>query len=238
MKTKSIWGCPPSRLYKLIKLAEQNFPAGFNACIVGCSDGKFIFPFARKGHHVTGYEIDKSALFGATKEFPIFDKIKPMPYIGTYSLASFPTKSMSYMGCIEKTKIEGLENLVNIEERNFYLNPPQEQFNVVFTSCSFQYSINAAKTLKEKTQIIQNIVKPNGLLYIDYMMAIDENDYQTFPENKYLRKGDMAKYFNISDWDIISFRENNLPSFEHAHTEHPYHHYHRFGYILAQKRQK
>ena len=71
MKTKSIWGRPPTRLYNLIKLAENTFDGNFTACVVGCSDGKFLFPFARKGHHVTGYEVDKSALYGGTKKFPV-----------------------------------------------------------------------------------------------------------------------------------------------------------------------
>ena len=48
-KTKSIWGNPPKRLYRLIDLAENNIGKDFNACIVGCSDGKFLLPFARKG---------------------------------------------------------------------------------------------------------------------------------------------------------------------------------------------
>jgi hypothetical protein len=238
MRTSSIWGRPPKRLYKLIKLAEHSFSDGFNACIVGCSDGKFMFPFARKGHQVTGYEIDKSAIYGATAEFPVFNKNKAVPYYGKYKMEIFPTKPKSYKGCIEKTKIEELEHLVVIEERNFYANPPKIQFDVVFTSCSFQYSINAGQTLEQKTKILQNIVSPNGFLYIDYMMAIDETDYNNFPETKYLRKGKIINFFDNSKWDILSLRENNKLSFENAHIEHPYHHYHRFGYILSQKRQK
>ena len=63
MRTKSIWGNPPTRLYKLIELAQQEFKKDFSACIVGCSDGKFLMPFARKGIKVTGYDIDDIALY-------------------------------------------------------------------------------------------------------------------------------------------------------------------------------
>lgn len=238
LKTKSIWGQPPSRLYGLIRLAEHTFNGHFNACVVGCSDGKFVFPFARKGHHVTGYDVDKSALYGATKEFPIYEKTKPIPYTGRTTLPPFPTEPRTYKGCIEKVKIEGLNHLVKIEERDFYALPPKQKFDVVFTSCSYQYSLNASKTLEEKTKIIQEIVSDGGYLYIDYMMAIDEQDYDRFPENKYLRKGQMATFFPTEEWQVLHIKENNTPSFEHAHTEHPYHHYHRFGYVLAQKRQR
>ena len=48
MKTKSIWGIPPKRLYNLITRAEEDFGKNFTACIVGCSDGKFLMPFAQK----------------------------------------------------------------------------------------------------------------------------------------------------------------------------------------------
>ena len=238
MKTKSIWGKPPTRLYNLIQLAEHEFPNGFSTCIVGCSDGKFVFPFARKGNSVTGYEVDKSALYGAEKEFPVFTKNGHIPYNGRTTLEPFPTEKRTYKGCIEKVNIEQLSDLVKIEERNFYTCPPNEKFDVVFTSCSYQYSLNAGKTLEEKTNIIQDIVSDGGLLYIDYMLAIDETDYTLYPVNKYLRKGQMIQFFDSEHWGVLHIRENDAPSFEYAHTEHPYHHYHRFGYILAKKRQR
>ena len=74
MKTKSIWGTPPKRLYNLIKIAEQDFGKDFTACIVGCSDGKFLMPFARKQIKVVGYDIDDVALYGGIKDFPIVDQ--------------------------------------------------------------------------------------------------------------------------------------------------------------------
>lgn len=77
MKTKSIWGNPPKRLYNLINLAEKDFGNNFNACIVGCSDGKFLLPFARRTIKVTGYDIDDVALYGGNKDFPIVkNKVK------------------------------------------------------------------------------------------------------------------------------------------------------------------
>ena len=47
MKTKSIWGNPPKRLYKLMKIAEKSFGIRYTACIVGCSDGKWRSMIAR-----------------------------------------------------------------------------------------------------------------------------------------------------------------------------------------------
>ena len=77
-KTKSIWGNPPKRLYNLIRIAEKSIGNNFTACIVGCSDGRFLFPFARKKVKVTGYEVDDIALYGGYKDFPIIKNISHM----------------------------------------------------------------------------------------------------------------------------------------------------------------
>ena len=130
---------------------------------------------------------------------------------------------------------EDLGKLINIEERDFYKNVPDEKFDVVFTSCSLHYTLNSAMTLEEKTKKLQQIVAPNGYLYIDYMMAINDNDYEAFPKNKFYRSGEIIKYFDLAQWRLISYKENKKPTLEPAHVECPFDHYHRFGYICMQR---
>ncbi len=225
MKTKSIWGRPPTRLYNLIKMAEDTFNGKFTACVVGCSDGKFIFPFARKGHHITGYEVDKSALYGGTKQFPVK---RPNSTEIDHQERTFP-------GVHERIQTERLGHVTNIEERDFYKNTPNKQFDVVFTSCSLHYTLNSGFTLEDKTKKLQNIVAPGGFLYIDYMMAIDDNDFELFPQSKFYRTGEIKNYFDPQQWRLVSYRENKKPTLEPAHVECPFDHYHRFGYICMQK---
>ena len=66
------------------------------------------------------------------------------------------------------------------------------------------------------------------------MMAIDENDYEKYSKYKFYRKGEILSYFD-GDWDILSHRENNNPSFEGAHVDCVKDHFHRFGYVLAKR---
>ena len=66
------------------------------------------------------------------------------------------------------------------------------------------------------------------------MMAIDEEDYETYPREKFYRKGEIRTYFD-NNWEIISYKENNNPTFEGAHVDCVKDHFHRFGYILAKK---
>lgn len=234
MKTKSIWGNPPTRLYKLIKIAKQNWGKEFTACIVGCSDGKFLMPFARDGIKVTGYDIDDIALYGGIKAFPIIKEKIKYPYSPDFKSKTFELEEKKVLGVVDRLKIENIDNNANIEKRDFYKDLPKEKFNVVFTSCSLHYSVNKEFTLEDKTKKLQSIVMPNGYLYIDYMMAIDEDDYNTYPSEKFYRKKEILNYFDDS-WEIISYRENNNPSFEGAHVDCVKDHFHRFGYILAKK---
>lgn len=234
MKTKSIWGNPPKRLYKLISLAKKNFGNKFTACIVGCSDGKFLLPFARKKIQVTGYDIDDIALYGGQKLFPIVKQKIKYQYNKNFKSREYELVEKRVLGIAERLDIENLSNYALIEKRDFYRNAPQKSFNVVFTSCSLHYTANKNYSLKDKTEKLQSIVAVEGYLYIDYMMAIEEDDYIMYPKEKFYRKGEILKYFD-NNWEIISFRENNFPSFEGAHVDCVKDHFHRFGYLLAKR---
>ena len=234
MKTKSIWGKPPTRLYRLLNLGKEKWGNDFTACIVGCSDGKFLLPFARAGIMVTGYDIDDTALFGGYKDFPIVKNKIKYSYKKNFESKVYELENERVLGITERLQIEKANKYAFIEKRDFYRNVPEEMFNIVFTSCSLHYSANQDFTLEDKTKKLQEIVLPNGYLYIDYMMAIDENDFVQYPKTKFYRKNEILNYFD-SNWEIISHRENNHPTFEGAHVDCVKDHFHRFGYILARR---
>ena len=234
MKTKSIWGNPPKRLYNLLNIGKEKWGIDYTACIVGCSDGKFLMPFARQGIKVTGYDIDEIALNGGKKLFPIVKDKQKYNYSKDFVSCDYPLEEREVLGVKDRLKLENLENNAIIEKRDFYRELPQKEFNIVFTSCSLHYSANKDFTLKDKTDKLKSIVKKDGYLYIDYMMAIDEEDYVSYPVEKFYRKNEILKYFD-ENWEIISFKENNNPTFEGAHVDCVKDHFHRFGYILARR---
>ncbi len=234
MKTKSMWGKPPKRLYKLIKLAENDFGRDINACIVGCSDGKFLLPFSRKHYRVVGYDIDEIALYGGNEQFPIVNKKIKYKYDKNFISQKYDLETKKVLGVVERLKQEGLSKYAKIEKRDFYKSKNTKKFNVVFTSCSLHYSINKDLTLKEKIKRLQDIVVQAGYLYIDYMIATEDADYEQYSKNKFYRTGEMAKYFD-KNWKIIFIRENSQPTFEGAHVDRVTDHFHKFGYILAKK---
>ena len=122
MKTKSIWGNPPTRLYKLINIAKKDWGNNFSACIVGCSDGKFLMPFAREHIKVTGYDIDDIALYGGVKEFPIIKEKIKYQYSPNFKPKEFELEPKKVLGVTERLEIEKISEYVNIEKRDFYRN--------------------------------------------------------------------------------------------------------------------
>ena len=107
MKTKSIWGNPPKRLYKLINLGKKQWGNDFTACIVGCSDGKFLMPFARDGINVTGYDIDDVALYGGNKMFPNYLHYEYADSLGEMNFNIFLRSVLAFGGHTAWAAIEG-----------------------------------------------------------------------------------------------------------------------------------
>lgn len=234
MKTKSIWGNPPKRLYKLVKIVEDLEKADKSVCIVGCSDGKFLMPFVRKNIFTVGYDIDEIALYGGKKLFPIKKDNKKYKYTKNFKSKDFELEEREVVGTVKRLEIEGLTEYADISICDFYRNTPNRKFDLVFTSCSLHYSKNAYCSLEEKVKKLQSIVNKDGYLYLDYMMAIDENDYVNYPVSKFFRKREILNYFDDS-FEIISIKENNNISFEAAHVDCVKDHFHRFGYVFARR---
>lgn len=235
MKTKSIWGKPPGRLYKLISLSEKKFKNGFNACVVGCSDGKFLLPFARKGHNVTGYDLDDVALKGGEKDFPVVPRYIKYKYSEHFESKIYPLERRPVLGVIERLKKEKLSESAKIIRADYYKSNFSKKFDVVVTSCSLHYSINKSISLEKKIKKLMQIVDIGGLLYIEYMMAIQDNDYELYDRNKFLRSKEIKNYFNDA-WKILHIKEYQKPSFEGAHVDCVVDHFHRFGYVLAERK--
>ena len=237
MKTKSCWGTPPSRLYRFIRRLQSEDRQDCKVCVVGASDGKFVLPFLRRGFHVTAYEVDKVALFGGDKEFPIDrDHIQKMEYVPSDKNPEYqkvPSAKKEILGLVKRVEAEGYGHLFTLKEEDFYKNPPQDPYDIVFTSCSIPYEINFATPISIIMSVLLNCVSVHGYLYMDYIMPLeDSHDWR--PEH-YFRTGSVRKYFQNDCWKVIHLYEMSKPIFEAAHVDRPEDHFHRFGYILAKR---
>jgi len=63
LKSKSVWGYPPRRFFKFLdRLRKKKLPK--TLCILGCSDGTYVLPAAKRGFKVLAIDIDKIAIYG------------------------------------------------------------------------------------------------------------------------------------------------------------------------------
>ncbi|TQF06665.1 class I SAM-dependent methyltransferase [Kitasatospora acidiphila] len=211
MKTSSLWGAPPSRYYSLLRKVAAN--AGVEhptMAVLGCADGKFVLPAARRGFKVWAIDIDEVTLFGGVKKDTSGEV--PVP------------------GLANRVKAEGFEDSVEIVHGDFMAVRPDRTFDCVFTSGALQYSNNLDHTLAEMVDAVGDCVKPGGLLYIDYMLPYEEK-YQgrpTCPEAPWWQE-----YFKSRPrWDV-KYNRAMPPTLDKAHLDYPVDHYHQWGHVLA-----
>lgn len=234
MITSSCWGKPNGRIYKFIKKYGKNLN---NVCIIGCSDGKYVFPFLRNGYSVTAIDIDKVALFGGEKESPVKRaNAEKREYVQTNSKPVYDkvkTERVCILGLEQRARLEKLDKKLSIIERDVYHNPIDQSFDVVFTSCSIQYKGNRDISAENIMSTLKGMVNPDGYLYMDYMMPLQ--DIHEWKSELFFRKGQIKEYFDDT-WEIFYIYEMSKPVFEFAHIDRNEDHFHRFGYILARKR--
>ncbi len=212
-RTASLWGQPPSRLYRFLRLVEAEFPEQqLRIAILGCSDGKFVLPTARRGHHVLAIDVDDIALFGGEK-------------IGSWGLVRMP-------GLVERLKVEGLENLVRVVHGDFVSYHSDKLYHGVFTSGAVQYSRNLKHRVIKIIAAVQSFVMLGGYLYVDYMLPLEPRHLgrENFPTRR-----QWQEFFITSRWRVLYNRV--LPPLpEKAHVDNPVDHYHHWGHLLAQRR--
>lgn len=238
MKTKSIWGKAPKRIYKMATKLQNEF-CNPTVCIVGCSDGKFVFPFLRKGIEVTGYDIDEVALYGGIKKFPVKNKLKKKEYISYKKMMEESTVDYTeeeIKGLLSRIRVEGLNEKAHIEKMDFYGAATTQQYSLVFTSCSLHYKYNLRYGISHCMERLKSSVTVGGYLYVDYMMAY--NDELENMSEMFLRDGQMITFFDSDEWKVLYVRELHTPVFEAAHVDCLRDHFHRYGYVLAQRRER
>ena len=236
MKTKSLWGKAPSRIYAFVRRYGDCIADG-GVGVIGCSDGKFVFPFLRAGIRVCGFEIDSTALRGGEKVFPERGRaVNVGPYVKMVEKpVVVPCKSQSVycQGLLHRLEQEKLTDLFTLQEKDFFHTETAQRFSAVVTSCSIQYKCNRDLSLAQAVGKLQRVVKKGGYLLMDYMMPLE--DCHQWKASVFARTGQMRKLFG-KGWTIIYNVERKKPVFEAAHVDRPEDHFHRFGYILAQKR--
>jgi hypothetical protein len=213
MKTASSWGSPPPRFYRFLKRVQltQCPSYDFDLAVLGCADGKFVLPAARKGLRVFAIDVDEIALFGGQK-------------LGIGG-------NVEVLGLSKRLKAEALSLAVTISKGDFAETPPVK-CRSVWVSGAVQYSFNQPKSAAQLVDKTTAYVASGGLLYIDYMLPY---------EDKYKGRANCpdAEWWQhwgktIEGWTLL-YNRVFPPSLDRAHVEFPVDHYHQWGHILLRK---
>lgn len=208
MPALSHWAHTKTFFPLLVSELERRDKVG-RALIIGASDGKFVLPLAAKGWHVTALEIDPIALFGGSVEFPK----------GT---------AINSPGLFERVREHSLDANVQIVQDDFYEYVTKNTFDVVFTSCSWHYSRNHHRPVREYILKMQDCVAPEGLFCAEFMMPVEPRH---FGSEHYMTQGQIRRYFGTT-WNILE-EFYTMPFLERAHVGNLSDHVHQMGFFMA-----
>lgn len=199
LKTQSVWGYPPSRFFQFLKqIEEKGLPK--TLAVLGCSDGRYVIPAAKRKFEVLAVDIDETALFGEVSN-NISGKVK----IG---------------GLVDRIQQEDVVDQVTVVSQDFLTYNPTIAFSGVFTSGSIHYVENTKYTLAYIVDKIKGYVSNNGILLLEYIVpSISDND----PNKHFVSSAEMAKHFCSPEWKIISnkrktYIEESNPRTQHVHS--------------------
>lgn len=204
----SVFGDTQRTSLEYAKLLAKEFK-NYSVLVVDDKDCHHSIMFAKKGaNNVTVYESDKRYIEDGT--------------IGSYTLTR-----------VENRKNYNIyKNKINIIIDNFYTS--KFDYTYEFTYCFRSLHLNSSIPMEKKMKKLMSSVKPGGYLY--YYKAINDKDYINYPKNKYIRNGEMLKYFNKDNWDILNIKEDDRFTEHLPHTGNEEKHYHKIGRVFAKKK--
>ena len=161
LQTKSIWGNPPQRFYNFLKYAEK-YNLKKNLLVIGCSDGTYVIPAAKRGFDVVGIDIDREAIYGGASVL-----------VGNHYLKNSGLKKRLEL---EKDVV----GKVFYKVCDFMNYNPKDKFSLIFTSGSIHYEQNRDKNLEQMITKMINMLCDKGILLIEYIHKdhnTDKNRY-------------------------------------------------------------
>lgn len=196
-KTTSLFGsCPDIFRKRLAHWKYRDEIDKNNFLIIDDKDGRLALCPLRYGKRVTIYESNAKYLDGGKFNIPMMD----------VTTNEYVYKEKTCIGLRDRLNIEFLENLADIKNENFYSSDINDKYTCIAVSKSLDREENKNFTMEYKINKLKNLVKDGGYLYIEYYIALD-NDEIRYPKNQYLRYGEMEKYFDPTEWNILSLEE-------------------------------
>ena len=198
IRSNSLFGSCPE-IYKK-RVARWKFNKELNNydfLIVDDKDGRLAMCPLRSGARATIYEPNSIYLYGGKINTPIKN----------LENNEIVFKQKTSLGLQDRINLEFLEEGAELNNKCFYDSELEKEYGYVAASKSLNRDENKHLSMDTKINKLKRAVKSGGYLYIEYYIALDNDDYNLYPKNQFLRYGEMKDYFNDEDWTIISIEE-------------------------------
>ncbi|MFD4353391.1 class I SAM-dependent methyltransferase [Nocardia sp. NPDC058518] len=215
MPTTSLWEQTLTFFPQFVRELNDRCDPGATVTVIGASDGKFVLPLAAAGYRVIAVENDPQALHGGDVLLPVA------------GLAYAPSLA-------ERVAEAGLTSQVRIEPHDFFDAALAEmQADAVWTSCSWHYSANHRRPLREFIGRMQDLLEPGGLLGAEFMMPVEDHHYII---EHYTTPDKLFRRFPCDTWEVLLTLRTD-PFIERPHVGQLHDHTHRMGVFFAAKRE-
>jgi hypothetical protein len=207
---KSFWGDLYSSFPLLAAELAGRDLIGWEACVLGASDGKFVVPLAGGGVQVTAVDVDPVMLYGGD--------------------VPRPGRTDHIAGLVRNLADEGLTDRCVIIEADYMDWEPGRAFDIVMTSGSWPYNRNLKHGLAGVVCRMQRLTGPGGYVFADYLLPYTDAE---LANELYPQPDDLDRLFPADEWRSVHNHDVGLVSESHYGAEEW--HSHRYGALLMQR---
>lgn len=194
-RTTSLFGNMPYIYQKKVnKWSSKKITEKTKFLIVDDKDGQLGMCPLRRNIPIVVYEPDKVFLDGGKTEVPL----------NIPNTSEFIFAKRNILGFKDRVTTEMLMTKCNLINKNYYNFTDEDKYEYVAACHSIDRDSNIEFSMEYKINKLKSNVADNGYLYLEYNIALKEDDYETYPANLYLRNNEILKYFDTNEWTIIT----------------------------------
>ena len=218
----SSFGRVNTTFYSLLKFLNEKDGENLEVCDFGCLDGLHTLPFLKKGYLVDAFDMNEIYLYGGHIQMPIINED-----------GQVVLQRRTMYGAEDRINIEGLHDGVRLYNKSIF-ECCNRQYDVVYSKRGLSRKEYSHIPMKRKIEKLKSLVKDDGIMYLEYLMWLDDKNTDNLNPNQYLKQCEMEPYFR-EGWEILSLVEDRNCIVEDPHIGNPTFHKHRVGMIKVRK---
>lgn len=194
-RTNSLFGNIPE-IYrkKVMKWQTRKIYKDSKFLVIDDKDGHLGMCPLRINIPIDAYEPNKTYLYGGKTEIPI----------NIPDTDKFMYIERNILGFKDRINHELLDTKYNLYNKNYYETKNDSLYEYVSVCRSLDRKENEKFDMDYKINKIKSNVAKNGYIYLEYYLALEDNNYEKYPSNRYLRYGEILKYFPEDEWTILT----------------------------------